>query len=94
MAALFVIALGCDLRIIEAINLGMEWRLDWPDIYRFAARARRTASDCAEAWYDGLLGGPSTAEWATSAPRLAALCDQALIGCAPRWSREKRSANP
>jgi len=61
MAALLMIALDCNLRIVEAIDLGMEWRLDWPDIHRFAARARRTASDCAEAWYD-LLGGPSTAE--------------------------------
>jgi hypothetical protein len=54
-----MMALGCDLRIVEAIDLGMEWRLDWTARHMFAAR---DASDCAEAWYDGLLGGPSTAE--------------------------------
>jgi len=29
LAALLMIELGCDLRIVRAIDLGMEWRRRW-----------------------------------------------------------------
>jgi hypothetical protein len=55
LAALFMIALDCDLRIVQAIDLGMEWRLDWPgemSMYGY----RFSACECAEAWYANKLG--------------------------------------
>jgi hypothetical protein len=52
LAALFMVALGCDLRIVEAIDLGMEWRLDWH-------RCGFSGRECAEAWYANRL-----ARWA------------------------------
>jgi len=50
LAALLMIALECDLRIVQAIDLGMEWRCDWP-------RGGFSALQCAECWYDNQLGG-------------------------------------
>jgi len=52
---MLMIALDCNLRIVEAIDLGMEWRRAWP-------RRAFSARDCAECWYNNKLGGPSTAE--------------------------------
>jgi hypothetical protein len=49
LSAFLMIVLGCDLRIVQAIDLGMEWRLCWspsqlkPDIIALA-------------WYNGFLG--------------------------------------
>jgi hypothetical protein len=48
LAALFMMALDCDLRIVKAIDLGMEWRRAWPG--GFSAR------QCAECWYDNKIG--------------------------------------
>ena len=49
LAALLMIAFDCDLRIVQAIDLGMEWRCDWP-------AGRLSARECAEAWYRNQLG--------------------------------------
>jgi hypothetical protein len=49
MAALLMIALDCDLRIVQAIDLGMEWRCDWRGL-------GWNADTCAAAWYGNMLG--------------------------------------
>jgi hypothetical protein len=45
LAALLMIELGCDLRIIEAIDLGQAWRCDSAWCAQYAAN-----------WYAGWLG--------------------------------------
>ena len=41
--------LGCDLRIVQAIDLGMEWRCDWRGL-------GWNADKCAAAQYDNRTG--------------------------------------
>jgi hypothetical protein len=52
LAALLMIELGCDLRIVEAIDRGQEWRrwqISWGSaVDRYA--------NCADTWYAGWLG--------------------------------------
>ena len=40
---------ACDLRVIEAIDLGMEWRVSW-------APNQVPADVVAHSWYSGFLG--------------------------------------
>jgi hypothetical protein len=47
LAALLMIELGCDLRIVQAIDLGFEWRL-YVD-----PRYAQHPCDC---WYAGCIG--------------------------------------
>jgi hypothetical protein len=49
LAALLMMELGCDLRIVQAIDLGMEWRCDWRGL-------GWNADKCAAAWYDNRIG--------------------------------------
>jgi hypothetical protein len=47
LAALFLIDFGCDMRIITAIDLAVEWK-------RFDGDFSRTSVN----WYDGSIGFP------------------------------------
>ena len=53
LAALLMMELGCDLRIVEAIDLGMEWRQAWSAT---DWQEPMHANVCAEAWYHGRIG--------------------------------------
>ena len=64
LAALLMIELGCDLRIVRAIDLGMEWRRRWLVFFQGREVGAMRADACAQAW---------TASARLQAPRRAAV---------------------
>jgi hypothetical protein len=49
LAAFLLIVLGCDMRVVQAIDLGMEWRITWSD-------SQENTRVVADDWYRGWLG--------------------------------------
>jgi hypothetical protein len=55
LAALLMIELGCDLRIIQAIDRGMEWRR-WQSYWESPMVSNGIYAHFANYWYDGWTG--------------------------------------
>ena len=51
LACLLMLGFGCELRIIQAIDLGQEWMS-----VEFDGKQPKTNEHNALAWYDGIIG--------------------------------------
>jgi len=60
LAALLMMEFDCTLDIVEAIDLGVEWRRFW--------KSSPTSREYSKHWYDGLLGGKRK-NWEVSSVR-------------------------
>jgi hypothetical protein len=60
LAALLMIEFDCDLRIVEAIDLGVEWRR-YGDVVMYS-RGWFGAVMYSRGWFGGWLGGSSTTD--------------------------------